>query len=198
MSIKQNQVTGVILAGGQGSRMGGLDKGLIEWQGRPLIEHLIAAFQTQLSSLVINANRNQAIYQSYGFPVISDQAPDYQGPLAGLATAMHTVETPYILTIPCDSFYLAPDFAARMLHVLNTSKADLVVAHDGEQLQPTYALVPIALLPNLEAFLTRGERQLRAWYQQQRMATVNCSDIAIMFQNINTPAHYQALQEGRL
>lgn len=198
MSIKQNQVTGVILAGGQGSRMGGLDKGLIEWQGRPLIEHLIAAFQTQLSSLVINANRNQAIYQSYGFPVISDQAPDYQGPLAGLATTMHTVETPYILTIPCDSFYLAPDFAARMLHMLNTSKADLVVAHDGEQLQPTYALVPVALLPSLEAFLTRGERQLRAWYQQQRMATVNCSDIAIMFQNINTPAHYQALQEGHL
>lgn len=198
MSIKQNQVTGVILAGGQGSRMGGLDKGLIEWQGRPLIEHLIAAFQTQLSSLVINANRNQAIYQSYGFPVISDQAPDYKGPLAGLAAAMHMVETPYILTIPCDSFYLAPDFVARMLHVLNTSKANLVVAHDGEQLQPTYALVPVALLPSLEAFLTRGERQLRAWYQQQRMATVNCSDIAIMFQNINTPAHYQALQEGHL
>ncbi|HMT94094.1 molybdenum cofactor guanylyltransferase MobA [uncultured Thiothrix sp.] len=198
MSIKQEQVTGVILAGGQGSRMGGLDKGLIEWQGRPLIEHLITAFQTQLSSLVINANRNQAIYQSYGFPVISDQTPEHQGPLAGLTAAMHTVKTPYILTIPCDSFYLAPDFAARMLQALNTFNADLVVAHDGKQLQPTYALVSVALLPNLEAFLARGERQLRAWYQQQRMATVNCSDIAIMFQNINTPAHYQALQEGRL
>jgi molybdopterin-guanine dinucleotide biosynthesis protein A len=111
---------------------------------------------------------------------------------------MHTVKTPYILTIPCDSFYLAPDFAARMLQALNTFNADLVVAHDGKQLQPTYALVSVALLPNLEAFLARGERQLRAWYQQQRMATVNCSDIAIMFQNINTPAHYQALQEGRL
>lgn len=198
MNIKQEQVTGVILAGGQGSRMGGLDKGLIEWQGRPLIEHLIAAFQTQLSSLMINANRNQAIYQSYGFPVISDQTTDYQGPLAGLFAAMRAVKTPYILTIPCDSFYLAPDFAARMLQALNVSTAPLVVAHDGEQLQPTYALVPIALLPNLEAFLANGERQLRAWYQQQRMATVNCGDIAIMFQNINTPAHYQALQEGHL
>ncbi|WP_298610141.1 molybdenum cofactor guanylyltransferase MobA [uncultured Thiothrix sp.] len=198
MSIKQTQVTGVILAGGQGRRMGGVDKGLIEWQGRPFIEHLLAALQAQVDAIIINANRNQAIYQSYGFPVISDQAPDYQGPLAGLAAAMHTVKTLYILTIPCDSFYLAPDFAARMLQVLNTTQAELVIAHDGEQLQPTYALVPITLLSNLEAFLARGERKLRAWYAEQRMATVNCSDIAIMFKNINTPVHYQALQEGRL
>lgn len=198
MSIKQAQITGVILAGGQGRRMGGLDKGLIVWQDRPLIEYLLAALQTQVGALIINANRNQAIYQSYGFPVISDQAPDYQGPLAGLAAAMHTAETPYILTIPCDSFYLAPHFAVRMLQTLSTKQAEVVVAHDGEQLQPTYALVPITLLANLEAFMARGERKLRVWYGQQHMATVDCSDIAIMFKNINTPAHYQALQEGRL
>lgn len=198
MIIQQTQVTGLILAGGRGSRMGGLDKGLIEWQGRPLIEPLIAALQAQVGTLMINANRNQAIYQGYGLPVISDQTPDYQGPLAGLVAAMHTVETPYMLTIPCDSLYLAPDFAARMLQTLNSSQAELVVAHDGERLQPTYALVPVALRANLAAFLARGERQLRAWYEQQQMTTADCRDIAIMFQNINTPAHYQALQEGRL
>lgn len=196
--IKQEQITAVILAGGQGSRMGGLDKGLIEWQGRPLIEHLLAALLAQVGSILINANRNQTIYQRYGFPVVSDQIPDYQGPLAGLATAMQAVQTPYILTLPGDSFYLAPDFVARMLRALNTSQSDLVLAHDGEQLQPTYALVPVSLLPNLGAFLASGGRKLRAWYEQQSMATVDCSDIAIMFQNINTPAHYQALQEGCL
>ncbi|HPY40851.1 MAG TPA: molybdenum cofactor guanylyltransferase MobA [Thiolinea sp.] len=198
MAITQQQVTGVILAGGQGSRLGGADKSLLEWQGRPLIEHLMTAFQTQVGSLVINANRNQASYQRYGLAVINDQHPNYQGPLAGLAAAMQVVETPYLLTIPGDSFYIAPDFAARMLKALNQSGAELVVAHDGINLQPVYALVPVDLLPSLEAFLARGERKLRAWYAEQQMITVDCSDIASMFQNINTPAQYQALQAGRL
>lgn len=197
MPITQADITGVILVGGQGSRMGGLDKGLLEWQGQPLIEHLIKALQAQVATLVINANRNQEVYQRYGLAVIRDIQPNYQGPLAGLAAAMHAVKTPYILTIPGDSFYVAADFAARLLQVLNTSQAELVVAHDGENLQPAYALVPVALLPSLEAFLERGERKLRAWYAQHALATVDCSDIAIMFQNINTPSQYQALQEGR-
>lgn len=198
MLITQEQVTGVILAGGQGSRMGGVDKGLLKWQGRPLIEHLIAALQPQVQTLIINANRNQAHYQCYGLAVISDQHADYQGPLAGLAAALLAVQTPYILTIPCDSFYVAPNFATRMLQALNQADAELAVAHDGINLQPVYALVPVQLLPSLEAFLARGERKLRAWYAEQRMVTVDCSDIAIMFQNINTPSHYQALQAGRL
>lgn len=198
MLITQAQITGVLLAGGQGSRMGGLDKGLLEWQGRPFIEHLLVALQEQVNVVVINANRNQTLYQRYEVPVIPDHYTDYQGPLAGLAATMHSVKTPYILTIPCDSFHIAPDFAKRMLQALNTSEAELTVAHDGEQLQPTYALVPISLLSSLERFLAQGERKLRAWYAQHRMATVDCRDIAIMFKNVNTPVHYQALQEGCL
>ncbi|MFZ1389316.1 MAG: molybdenum cofactor guanylyltransferase MobA [Thiolinea sp.] len=198
MIITNEKLTGVILAGGQGSRMGGVDKGLLEWQDRPLIEHLIAALQPQVPTLIINANRNQAHYQRYDLAVISDQHSDYQGPLAGLAAALQAVQTPYILTVPCDSFYVDPDFAARMLQALNQTDAELAVAHDGINLQPVYALVPVNLLPSLEAFLARGERKLRAWYAEQQMITVDCSDIASMFQNINTPAQYQALQAGRL
>lgn len=198
MLITPNNITGLILAGGQGSRMGGLDKGLLEWQSRPLIEHLIQAFQPQVQTLIINANRNQAAYQRYGLPVISDQYANYQGPLAGLAAAMRVAQTPYLLTLPCDSFYLAPDFVARLLQVLNQSPAELVIAEEHGNLQPVYALVPVYLLPSLEAFLARGERKLRTWYAEHVMATADCSDIAIMFRNINTPDHYQALQEGRL
>jgi len=115
MSIQTGDITAVILAGGQGRRLGGQDKGLLNFNGRLMIEILIEALQNQQLDIVINANRNQSTYQSYGYPVISDELKDFQGPLAGFASAMAAVKTRYILTLPCDSPLLADNFVERFI-----------------------------------------------------------------------------------
>lgn len=179
-------ITGVILAGGQGSRMGGVDKGLLELQGRPLIEYLLAALQPQVAAILINANRNRERYQQYLYPVISDELLDYQGPLAGVAAALQAANTDYVLTVPCDGPELAADTVIRLLTALQAQQAELAVAHDGERLQPVHALIPVSLLPSLQNFLASGNRKVELWYQQHRMAQADFSDCRRMFRNINT------------
>ncbi len=188
-------ITGLILAGGMGSRMGGLDKGLLEWQGRPLVEHLLLALRPQVTTVLINANRNLERYQAYGLPVVSDALAGFQGPLAGLVAGMEAATTPYILTIPCDAPRIASDMAERLWQALQAAPAELAVAHDGERLQPVHALIPVRLLPSLRAFLAQGDRKLVLWYTQHRMATADFSDKASLFRNINTPAEQQALEQ---
>ncbi len=189
------RITGVILAGGRGSRMGGQDKGLLEWHGRPLVAYLLEALQPQVDAILINANRNQARYQQYQHPVISDELSDYQGPLAGFAAAMQAAQTDYILTIPCDAPELATDTAARLLTALQAEQAEIAVAHDGERLQPVHALIPVSLLPSLQAFLAKGDRKIDLWYAQHRMASVDFSDCRRMFRNINTPQQQAELEQ---
>ncbi|QQZ28980.1 bifunctional molybdopterin-guanine dinucleotide biosynthesis adaptor protein MobB/molybdopterin molybdotransferase MoeA [Thiothrix subterranea] len=190
------RITGVILAGGRGSRMGGQDKGLLELHGRPLVEYLLEALQPQVDAILINANRNQARYQQYHYPVISDDLSDYQGPLAGFAAAMQAAQTDYILTIPCDAPELAADTAARLLAALQREQAEIAVAHDGERLQPVHALLPVSLLPSLQAFLANGDRKIDLWYAQHRMASVDFSDCRRMFRNINTPQQQAELEQS--
>ncbi|MEN9422830.1 MAG: molybdenum cofactor guanylyltransferase [Pseudomonadota bacterium] len=185
--LDQGNITGVVLAGGQGSRMGGQDKGLLELHGRPLMAQLLAALRPQVDALLISANRNQAHYQQYQCPVISDTLSGYQGPLAGFAAAMQVATTAYILTIPCDCLEVAPDTAKRLLAALQREQADIAVAHDGERLQPVHALIPVNLLPSLQAFLAKGDRKIDLWYAQHRMASVDFADCRRMFRNINTP-----------
>ena len=189
------RITGVILAGGRGSRMGGQDKGLLEWQGRPLVEYLLEALQPQVDAILINANRNQARYQQYQHQVISDELSDYQGPLAGFATAMQAAQTDYILTIPCDAPELAADTATRLLTALQREQAEIAVAHHGERLQPVHALLPVSLLPSLQAFLAKGDRKVDLWYAQHRMASADFSDCRSMFRNINTPEQQAAMAQ---
>ncbi|OQX12081.1 MAG: molybdenum cofactor guanylyltransferase [Thiothrix lacustris] len=190
------RITGVILAGGQGSRMGGQDKGLLEFQGRPLVEHLLAALQPQVASILISANRNQERYQRYQHPVVSDALGGFQGPLAGFATAMQTVNTPYILTVPCDVPTIAPDMAARLWAALQRDAAELAVAYDGERLQPVHALIAVKLLPSLQTFLAKGDRKIDLWYAQHRTAIVDFSDCRPMFRNINTPQQQAELEQA--
>ena len=193
MSIQPGDITAVILAGGQGRRMGGQDKGLLDFDGRLMIEILIEALQNQQLDIVINANRNQSKYQSYGYPVFSDDLKDFQGPLAGFASAMAVVKTNYILTLPCDSPLLADNFVERFIETHNREQASVCVAHDGERLQPVYALIDTALLDDLQRFLQSGERKIDRWYAQHAYATVDFSDAATMFENINTPEDRQRL-----
>ena len=195
MSIQPGDITAVILAGGQGRRMGGQDKGLLDFDGRLMIEILIEALHNQPLDIVINANRNQSTYQSYGYPVISDDLKDFQGPLAGFASAMAVVKTNYILTLPCDSPVLADNFVERFIETHNREQASVCVAHDGERLQPVYALIDTALLDDLQRFLQSGERKIDRWYALHAYATVDFSDAATMFENINTPEDRQRLLE---
>jgi len=189
-------ITAVILAGGQGRRMGGQDKGLIDFNGRPLVEILIAGLERQSLDIVINANRNLDRYRDFGFPVISDQLQDYQGPLAGFASAMDAVETGFILTLPCDGPLLAEDYAARFIASQQQNDAAICVAFDGERLQPVHALIRIDLRASLGEFLDRGDRKIDRWYALHDYVQTDFSDCREMFRNINTPSDQQTLQAG--
>ena len=194
MSISADDITAVILAGGQGRRMGGQDKGLIEFNGKPLVTILIDSLEPQIDSILINANRNRDRYLTFGYPVISDQLEDYQGPLAGFASAMNAVDTDFILTLPCDGPLLAEDYVARFI----TSQAEIgsaiCVAHDGERLQPVHALIRVDLLTSLNEFLDNGERKIDHWYAMHDFVSTDFTDCADMFRNINTPSDQESMQ----
>jgi molybdenum cofactor guanylyltransferase len=187
-------VTAVILAGGRGRRMGGEDKGLIELNGKPLIAHVIDAIQPQVGAILINANRNQARYESFGYPVISDSLPNYQGPLAGFIAAMQALETEDMLTLPCDGPLVPADLMERLYKARQGGGAEIAVAHDGERLQPVYALMPKRLAESLQRYLDRGDRKIDLWYQQHRVAYADFSDIPRTFININTMQARDSLQ----
>lgn len=193
--ISRKDITAVILAGGQGRRMGGQDKGLIEFEGRPIIELLIEQLKSQNIRIVINANRNQSTYEQFGYPVISDELADYQGPLAGFATTMKAVETDFILTLPCDGPLLADNFIDTFIEVQTEEGHSICVADDGERLQPVYALIKVDLLDSLLSFLQSGDRKIDRWYAQHDYAKVDFSNQKNMFANINKPEDHAALLE---
>jgi len=194
MSIHKKDITAVILAGGQGRRMGGKDKGLLKFNGAPLIEILIGELERQAVATIINANRNLDRYQAFGLPVISDRLADYQGPLAGFASAMDSVDTDFILTLPCDGPILAADYVERFVASQQQSGAPICVAFDGERLQPVHALIRVDLRASLNRFLDGGDRKIDRWYALHDYAQTDFSDCADMFRNINTPSDQQSLQ----
>lgn len=191
-----DQITGVILAGGMARRMGGQDKGLVEFDGRPLVEWVIDGLRSQVQGLVISANRNRDRYARYGFPVIADATTDFQGPLAGFSSALASVQTPWIITMPCDGPYPAPDLVTRLCAALGEQGAELAVVWDGRRLQPLYALLPKAVSPSLEAFLASGERKVDRWCARHHAAIADFSDLPECFVNINSNQDIERL--GRL
>ena len=180
-------VTGLILAGGQARRMGGTDKGLIMLEGRTMISYTIDALEPQVNSIMINANRNIDKYQTYGYPVISDEMADYQGPLAGMASGLKHCETEYIVTAPCDGPLLASNYVATLLQSAQQNNSKISVAFDGKRLQPVYALIHTGLLNDLNDFLASGARKIDHWYEKHQYAKGDFSSIPEMFTNINTP-----------
>ena len=195
MSARQ-EITAVILAGGRGSRMGGVDKGLVSLNGKPLIEHVLVAIADQVGAVVINANRHQAEYATYGYPVIADSLGDYQGPLAGFLAAMQQVETADIVSVPCDGPLLSHDLVERLVSARAREDAEIAVAHDGHRLQPVYALIPVSLRSSLQAYLDGGDRKIDLWYARHRMALADFSDVPATFVNVNTPEERDKLQAG--
>ena len=182
----RKKVTGLVLAGGQGSRFGGQDKGLIELRGRPLIEHVLSRLAPQVGRVLINANRNIESYAGYGYEVISDTHAGYQGPLAGIASGLHAATSEYLLCVPCDSPLLLTNLAERLYASCTQRGARIAIADDGQRMHPVFALIECALQDSLEDFLAGGERKIIRWMSGHQMITVDFSDAADSFSNINT------------
>lgn len=194
--IPAEDITAVILAGGRGRRMGGADKGLVDFNGHPLVAQVIEAISPQVRTLLISANRNLVRYQQFGYPVVADSLNDYQGPLAGILAALELVQTPYIVTLPCDGPALPGDLVKRLSVALERAKGEIAVAHDGERLQSAYALIPVKLKLDLQAYLTSGDRKLGLWLTSHQMIQVDFSDVSASFANINTEADRQRLMQS--
>ena len=186
-SSPRSQISAVILAGGRATRMGGVDKGLIEVRGRPMVEHVIAALRQQAADLFINANRNLDAYRQFGYPVLMDMVDGYCGPLAGMASAMRVAKTPWLLTAPCDSPFVPVDLGARLFQAITKNNAQIAVADSGGRLEPVFALIDCSLLPSLLDYLDSGERKIDRWYAMHPMVRVDFSDRPETFRNINTP-----------
>lgn len=180
-------ICGLVLAGGQGRRMGGVDKGLQLLRGRPMVEHVLERLRPQVAEVLINANQNAERYGAYGCAVVPDAVGGFAGPLAGLHAGMKSTQCSLILTVPCDSPFLPLDLAARLHAGLTAAGADLAVAKTYDQPHPVFALVRTAVLPHLEAFLARGERKIDLWYASLRVVEVPFDDQEAAFSNINTP-----------
>ncbi|MGE5240197.1 MAG: molybdenum cofactor guanylyltransferase MobA [Bacteroidota bacterium] len=195
--IPQTEITGIILAGGRGSRMGGVDKGLVPLRGEPMITHVAARLKPQVGTLLINANRNLDAYAHLGFPVVPDRFSGFLGPLAGIASGLLTATTPYVVTAPCDSPLLPLDLVARLARALAAEQAGIAVAHDGERAHPVFLLVRRELGADLLDFLGAGGRKIDQWFTRHRLAVADFRDAAQAFINVNHDEE-RATLEARL
>ena len=180
------KITGVILAGGLGRRMGGTDKGLQELHGRPLVAWVSERLTPQVDELLINANQNVERYAAFGDRVVPDQIPDYAGPLAGVHAALSAAAYPLVATAPCDSPFLPADLVFRLFSALTATNANLAVARTFDQPQPVFCLCRRAVLPHLSEFLAGGGRKFESWYATLNVVEVPFDDEADAFENINT------------
>jgi molybdenum cofactor guanylyltransferase len=188
-TIPSKDITGLVLCGGRGSRMGGVDKGLQNHQGLPLALHALMRLQLQVGDVMINANRNLAAYESFGVAVWPDPMADYPGPLAGWLAGLEHCSTPYMLTVPCDTPNFPLDLAARLATALVNAQTDIAMASTfeagKEQLQPVFCLLKTDLLESLVAYLNAGHRKIASWAAQHACVHVPFEDTAA-FANANT------------
>jgi molybdopterin-guanine dinucleotide biosynthesis protein A len=205
MQIAREQITGLLLAGGRGMRMGGVDKGLQTLHGEPLAAHVLRRLAPQAGALLISANRHPDLYAALGAPfgaaIVADTLPGFRGPLAGLLAGLRASATPYLLSAPCDSPWLPADLAARLAHALNANQADIATATtvdaDGNtSLHPVFALLRTGLADDLSEFLDAGERKVRAWYARHRTVEVVFTDERA-FYNANSLQELADLERDR-
>lgn len=185
MSARE-KITGVILAGGQGRRMGSVDKGLVELRGRPMAEWVIERLRPQVDELIINANQNAERYAAFGFPVFPDDIGGFAGPLAGLHAALSRAQHPLVATAPCDSPFLPTDLVDRLYRALDAAGAELAVARTFDQPHPVFCLCRRDVLAHLDEFLVGGGRKIDYWYATLKIVEVQFDDEEQAFRNINT------------
>ena len=184
----------MILAGGQGRRMGGVNKGLKLLRGKPMIAWVIERFAPQVDELLLNANQDLDRYAQLGYRVIPDAMEGFAGPLAGLQSALSEARHELVATVPCDSPCLPLDLIARLRGALQDQGADLAVAKTGAQPHPVFCLCRKAVSSSLNDFLTGGGRKIDAWYARLKVAEVAFDDNPSAFSNINTEADLAALE----
>lgn len=191
------QITGLILAGGRGTRMGTVDKGLQTFRGAPMALHVMMRLQPQVGELMINANQNLAPYEAFGLPVWPDEMQGYAGPLAGIQAGLIHCTTDYMVTAPCDSPFLPADLVARLSQALLDNHADVAVAVTGvgdqRQVHPVFCLMKSSLIQHLTEYLRGGGRKVDAWYASLDRTEVHFEDEAA-FRNINTIAELKAFE----
>ncbi len=201
--IPTSDITGLILAGGRGSRMGGVDKGLQMFNGVPMAMHALMRLSPQVGHMLINANRNLAAYESFGVPVVVDSVPDFAGPLAGILAGLEQCQTPYLLTAPCDSPFVPVDLAATLSKALVEAGARIAMPvtlepdENGQprrQVQPVFCLFDASLADDLTVYLQQGGRKIEAWTARHPCVEVVFDDAAA-FANINTLAELRQLAE---
>ncbi|RZL66505.1 MAG: molybdenum cofactor guanylyltransferase MobA [Variovorax sp.] len=205
--ISAADITGLVLAGGRGSRMGGVDKGLQNFNGTPLAMHAVMRLGMQVGEVLINANRNLSAYESFGVPVWPDGLADHAGPLAGFLTGLERCETPFLLTVPCDSPLFPLDLAARLADAMTAQDAEIAIASapevqaDGQTAlrpQPVFCLLRATLLESLVRFTQGGGRKIDAWTAEHRTVHVafdGPADPPDAFANANTLAELHALEQ---
>lgn len=191
-------VTGVILAGGQGTRMGGIDKGWAEYKGSPLIGHVIQRLAPQADHILIVANRSIERYEQLGHQVISDEIKGFHGPLAGIHAALGAISTPLALVVPTDAPLLPEDLLTRLAECsrIDAGLDHPVLCHDGEREQPLFGIYPKMLNASLQCFLESGQRRLMQWCKSHHAEWVDWSDRKICFANMNTPAQLAGESAG--
>lgn len=201
--IGAEHITGVVLAGGRGSRMGGVDKGLQPYRGTPLALHALMRLQPQVGAAMINANRNLAAYESFGVPVWPDTDPDFAGPLSGFLVGLERAETPFVVTVPCDTPDFPDDLVARLAHALEAEDAELAMVRAPDSAdapgeprpQPVFCLLRANLLESLVRFVHAGGRKIDRWTAQHRCAMVDFD--ASPFFNANTLDELRRLETQR-
>ena len=194
MMKHQPKVTGVILAGGLARRMNNQDKGLINFKGRPMVSYAIAALASIVDLSIINANRNREQYQTFGLPVVADQTDSFDGPLAGILTAMLYTEAELLVVMPCDSPLIKAEHLKKLLATRAIDDSDVAVAFDGERLHPVFLAIKTSLKNSLQDYLNRGQRKADHWLKQQKMVKADFSDEPEIFVNINTLTELSELE----
>ena len=191
-------VTGVILAGGRGSRMGSVDKGLKPLRGKPMVQWVAERFAPQVAEVLINANQNIDKYQTLGYKVIPDAIGGFAGPLAGLHRGLSEASHDLVATAPCDSPFLPTDLILRLHAAMEKAGADLTVAKTGDQPHPVFCLCRKSVLASLTQFLDSGGRKIDAWYARLKVVEVLFDDQASAFSNINTEDELRSFESGAL
>lgn len=184
----------IILSGGRATRMGGIDKGLVSLQQKPLVQHVIARLTPQADEILINANREIAQYQTFTYPVLQDAQSNFIGPLAGFSLGLQHAKHDYLLTVPCDSPLLPHDLVQRLLKALITLNADIAVASSEGNAHPVFCLCKKNVLPSLTAYLKNGERRVSSWQKSLAYTEVDFSDCSEAFTNLNTFEDLAALE----
>ncbi len=193
----QTKVAGVILAGGRARRMNNQDKGLVNFNGCPMVSYAIAALAPVVDCVFINANRNIDQYRQFGWPVISDQTDSFDGPLAGILTAMIHADADVLVVIPCDSPLIKTEHLQKLLLTRAEHNADVAVAFDGTRLHPVFLAIKTALQTSLQEYLADGQRKVEVWLAQQNLVRVDFSNETEIFSNINTMTELSVLEETK-